>query len=153
MRHKNTDIVQWIILSVVGVVILGFLINKMFIYVNTTSDATDKIVDKAQEQIYDYIDSELAQYDGEKVRGYGVRNLIKEQLGNYSITESAPIYVKVTTVVSGITYNNLYQNSQYISNMKDFTSTQYFINPTAWFKTTVAKSANQAILGVTFVQQ
>lgn len=153
MRHKNSDIVTWIVMSVVGVVILGFMVYKLSIYLNDTSDATDRILEKAREQVDDMIESEIAMYDGETIRGDELRNLIKEQLGEYSADETAPIYVKVTTVTNGTTYINTYQNKQYISYIKDISSYQYFIKPTAYFKGAINRSTNQAILGITFVQK
>lgn len=152
MRHKNSDIVNWIVISVAGVVILGFMIYKLSIYLHDTSAATDKIIEKAQDQLMDMIDSEITKLDGETIRGSEVVNFIKEQLGNYSASEVAPIYVKVTTVINGRTYQNTYQNKLHISHIKDFSSTQYYIKPTASFQGTIERSKNQAILGITFIQ-
>ena len=153
MRHKNSDIVNWILVTVISVVILGFIVYKLSIYLKDTTATTDRIIGEVREQAEDYLESEITMYDGETLRGDEVRNIIKEQLGNYSASEVAPIYIKVTTAMNGTTYHNTYQNKQYIGYIKDISSNQYFIKPTVYFQGTVIRSANQAILGITFVQK
>ncbi len=153
MKHKNFDLVAAVIWTVVGVVIMGILVYQIISYVNSTTDVTREVIRNSEDIADGIAEYSIMKYDGEEVRGSQVRNFIKEQLGDYASEETAPIYVKVTTVVSGVTYTNTYVNKQYFNDMKNFASLRYYIKPEAIFKGEVNKSANKAILGVTFVQK
>lgn len=153
MRHKNFDLVAAIIWSVVSVVIIGILIYQLIYYVNSTTDVAREVI-KNTEDIADGIaEYSLMKYDGQEVKGSQVRNFIKEQLGDYDTGETAPIYVQVTTAVSGTAYTNSYENKQYFDDMKSFASTRYFIKPEALFRGEVIRTDNKAIMGIQFVQQ
>ena len=80
-------------------------------------------------------------------------NFIKKHLGDYTTDEEAPIYVRVTTKTAGGTYDNTYTNSEHLSDIKNFSCTQFYIKPTAWFTAKVVRTENKAILGVVFAQK
>ncbi len=153
MKQKNFELVPYILLSVVGVILAGIIICFILANVNSTTDAAGRILDKTEKIAADMEEYSITKYDGEEIRGSEVRNFMKEHLGDYSAAEAAPIYVRVTTVVSGSTYTNTYVNKQYLGDIKNIARMEYFIKPTAYFTGEVVRSANKAILGVSFIQK
>jgi hypothetical protein len=153
LKQNNSDLTAKIFLSVVAVILVGIIIFFTKSFVNSTTEAADNVVDGTEEIASDYAEYGIKMYDGEEVRGSEVVSFIKKYLGDYTVSETSPYYVQVKTVVSGTTYTNKYVNKQYISNIKTFTSNQYYIKPTAKFSCEVIKSANKAILGVNFTQK
>lgn len=153
MRHKNFDLVATIIWSVVGVIIIGILIYQIVSYVNSTTDVAREVITNTENIADGIAEYSITKYDGQEVRGSQVRNFIKEQLGDYVAGETAPIYVQVSTVVSGTTYTNKYVNKQYFDDIKNFTSARYFIKPEAIFIGEVIRTKNKVLLGINFVQK
>jgi type II secretory pathway pseudopilin PulG len=153
MKQKNSDMVMYIFLSVVAVIIVGLIIVFIRNSLNSTMDTANHLINEQEQTTSEIEEYSIMKYDNEEVRGSEVVNFIKKYLGDYSNTETAPIYVKVTTVTSGVTYNNTYTNGGYISDIKNFSSNQYYIKPTAWFTGKVIRTKNKAILGVTFTKK
>lgn len=153
MKQKNSDIVVYILLSVVAVIIVGLIIAFISNSLNSTMDTANHLINK-QEQITSEIEEySIMKYDNEEIRGSEVVNFIKKQLGDYDSSEAAPVYIRVKTVTEGVSYDNTYTNGECIKDIKNFSSRQYYIKPTAWFIGEVVKSENEAILGVVFTQK
>lgn len=153
MKQKNTDLVTSILLSVFAVILMGIIIYSTKNFFDSTADAADNVTENTQELTIDYEDYDISMYDGEEVRGSEVVNFIKKQLGDYSEIETAPIYTQVKTTVLSVIYTNTYTNNVHISDIKNFSSSEFYIKPTALFIGKVIKSKNKAILGVTFIQK
>lgn len=153
MKQNNTDLTAKLFLSVVSVILVGIIIYFTKGFVNSTTEAAGNVVDNTEELASDYAEYEINMYDGEEVRGSEVVSFIKKYLGDYSVSETAPYYVQVKTVTSGTAYTNKYVNKQYIVNIRNFSSNQYYIKPTAKFSCEIVKSTNKAILGINFVQK
>lgn len=153
MKTKKNDLVPYILMTVTGVIITGIIIFYMVSHLHNTMNATNDIVDNTEQITSELADYNITKYDGEEIRGSQVRNFIKERVGDYSETETAPIYVEVTTAVSGTVYNNTYVNKRYIKNIKEFADAAHYINPTAWFTCEVLKTTNKAIIGIAFIQR
>ncbi len=90
----------------------------------------------------------ILKYDDVEVYGSDVVNCIKENLGDYTATEIAPIYVRVETASSV----NTYTNGSVIDEMRDFTKLRY-IKPTTAFRGDIIKNTNDVIEGINFIQQ
>ena len=153
MKQHNSDILNYIIMGTFSIILLGAIIYYVYSNFKDTQAATDGIIENTNNILSESEDAELKMYDNEEVRGDQVINFIKKQLGDYGATETATIYVKVTSVVSGVTYANTYTNNTRISDITNFSSSQYYIKPTAYFKAQVVKTANKAIVGLTFIQK
>lgn len=153
MKQKNSELIAYILLAVLAVVIIGSIVYMVKGSVDRTSDAAKHILDQSEELAEEMEDYEITKYDGEKIRGDEVVNIIKEQLVGYLVTETAPIYIQVTTVVSGTTYTNIYVNKQHLADIKNFSIPQYFIAKNAYYSYDVVYSVNKAILGVKIVQK
>ncbi len=96
----------------------------------------------------DLKNSGIMKYDRIDVYGSDVVNCIKEHLGDYSATETAPIYVYVKTA----TAINTYTNGSFLEAIKDFTNLRY-IKPTSVFRGEVIKNTNDVIVGINFIQK
>lgn len=120
---------------------------------DSTTDVAEAVVISTEEIAEEYAEYNISMYDGEEVRGSQLTNFIKKNLGDYATTETAPIYVEVITKGSGITYKNKYINKEHLPDIKNFSSTQYYVKPTASFSCEVTKSVNEAILGIKFTQK
>lgn len=153
MKQHNMDMIGYIIMGSFGIVLLGAIIYFVFASYKDTKESADLLVNKTNKILSESEEADVLLYDNEELRGDEVIYIIKTQLGNYDSTETAPVYCKVTTEVSGITYTNTYTNSSYVSEIENFSSSQYYIKPTAYFDCKVDKSVNKAILGITFVQK
>lgn len=153
MRQKNTDLVVYILWAVFGVILTGMLIYYIMNFVNGTAEATDHVIGASEEIASGYVDYDITKYDTEKVRGSEVVNFIKKNLGDYSATETSSIYVEVITKSMGTNYTNKYVNKDHLTDIKNFSSTRYYIIPTVMFLCEVIKTTNGAILGVKFTQQ
>lgn len=92
--------------------------------------------------------SDIKRYDQAEVYGSDVVNCIKKYLGDYHLSDVAPIYIAVKTSLSEQTYTN----GGFIKEIKNFTNTRY-VKPTAVFIGSVEKNDNNVILGITFVQK
>jgi hypothetical protein len=93
-------------------------------------------------------ESDIIMYDGYEVCGSDVVNFIKKNLGSYTGSETAPIYIQV--VEGAVRY--VYINNLYFSEIQDFSNAMY-IKPVAVYTCTVIRDANEVIIGVRFVKR
>lgn len=96
----------------------------------------------------DIRNSGITKYDDIEVYGSDVINCVKENLGDYSETETAPLFVHVETSKSINTYTNI----SIIDGIRDFTKINY-VKPTAVFQGDVVRNINDVIIGINFVQK
>jgi hypothetical protein len=122
-------------------------------FYDNLTNTTDGIVEQTIETADDYNDYKITMYEYEDVKGSQVVNFIKKNLGDYSVTEAAPIFVRVNTVVSGTNYSNDYVNKEHIPDIKNVSAIDYAIMPNAYFHCEIIRSVNKVILGVSFTQQ
>lgn len=153
MKQKNSDMVMYIFLSVVAVIIAGMIIAFIKNYLDGTLASARSLAGKQEQALSELEEYEIMKYDNEELRGSEVVNFIKKHLGDYLPEEEAPIYVRVTTRADGSTYSNTYTNSEHIADIRNFSSQQHYIKPTAWFTAEVIRTQNKAILGVAFTQK
>ncbi len=153
MKQKYTDLTARILLSVFGVILVGITIYYTKNFYHTTSSAAKNIIKGTEEFTEKYTDYNIKQYDGEELRGSEVINFGRKNLGDFSSTETAPLYVYVETVISGVRYKNKYVNNVHLKDMKNFTKAEFYIKPTAFFECTIIESKNKAILGANFIQK
>lgn len=153
MRYKNNDLVPQVFIAVVSVILVGILIYYMINSAKSTTRIADTVIANAEETASDYAEYKVSMYDGEDIRGSELVNLIKKELGDYSSSETAPLYVEVVTNYSGTTYIKTHVNNQYIDNIKNFSNTEYYIKPTALFTGEVKRTENRVIIGVKFTQK
>lgn len=153
MKQKNSELPSYWILVVFGVVITACIIIYMKHFYDDLTDTTDEIVEQTIEAAEFYDEYKIIMYEFEDVQGSQVVNFIKKNLGNYSATEVAPIFVRVNTVVSGMNYSNDYVNKEHIPDIKNVSAIDYVIKPNAYFYCEVIRSANKVILGVSFTQK
>jgi ABC-type lipoprotein release transport system permease subunit len=153
MKHKNNDLVPQIFLAVVGVILVGIIIYYVMNSVQNTTKLADTILLNTESTISNYTEYDIVKYDCEEIRGSEVTNFIRKNLGDYDVTETAPIYVEVITMLSGLPISNTYRNKEHIENVKNFSSIQYYIKPTAIFEGEVLRNANKVILGIKFTQK
>ena len=153
LKQKNSDMVMYIFLSVTAIIIVGLIIYFIKNSLDSTMHTANHLINEQEQTATELEEYSIMKYDNEEVRGSEVVNYIKKQLGDYSSSETAPIYIQVKTMIDGKSYTNTYTNSKYIADIKNFSSKQYYIKPTAWFTGKVVKSENKAILGVIFTQK
>lgn len=153
MKHKNNDIVAHIFLAVVGVIFVGIIIYYSVNSVKSTTRLADSIIASSEKRANEHEEYEFVRYDGESIRGSELVNFIKKQLGDFSTTETAPIYVEVVTKASSSFYTNIYTNNQHIEDIRNFSSINYYIKPTAIFTGEVIRTGNDVIIGVKFSQK
>ena len=91
--------------------------------------------------------SGIMKYD-DMVQGSDVVNCIKEILGDYTVSETAPLYVQVETTSA----TNTYTNGSIIDEVRDFSDLHY-IKPTSVFEGEVIKNVNNVIIGIQFIQK
>jgi hypothetical protein len=124
----------------------------LIVYFKRVADTGFDTSNTAMEQLAEFnlelSENELTMYDGLDVTGSDVVNFIKKQLGEYSTTETAPLYVYVKTSASETSY----QNGALLSNIQNFSST-YYVKPVAKFTCGIIRDANDVIIGVTFQQR
>ena len=106
------------------------------------------VTSKMGELNEDIMNSGILRYDADDVRGSDVVNCMKEILGDYSESETAPLYVYVETSSN----TNTYTNGSVIKDVRYFSDTRY-IKPTAIFDGEVVKNINDVIVGIRFIQQ
>lgn len=153
MKQKNSDIVTYIFMSVVAVIIVGVIIACIKNSLESTMDTANHLIGRQEQALSEIEEYDIMKYDNEELRGSEVVNFIKKYLGDYSPEEEAPIYVRVKTASAEGSHDNTYTNSEYISDIKNFSSRQHYIKPTAWFTAEVIRTENKAILGVAFIQK
>lgn len=152
MKLKNNDLVPQIFIAVVGVILAGVIIFYVMNSVKSTTRLADNVIASTENTASDYAEYDILMYDGEQIRGSEVVNFIKKQLGDYSILEEAPIYVEVVTIAPTTNYSHIYVNNKHIVDIKNFSSTEYYIKPTAIFTGEVIRTENMVIVGVRFIQ-
>lgn len=153
MKHKNNDMVPKIFLAVVGVILTGIIVYYVMNSVNSTTKLADSVISNTEEITIGYEEQDIVMYDGEDIRGSEVVNFIKKHLGDYSASETAPIYVKVVTKSIGGTNINEYTNNTHMEDINNFSNLQYYIKPTAIFTGDVIRTENMVIEGVEFTQK
>lgn len=153
MKQKHAEMPAYLLLSVFAVILTGILIYCTKNFYDNTANAADNVIEDTKEFVSDYADYDIKMYDGERVRGSEVVNFIKKYLGDYDSSETAPVYVQVKTVNNGVLYTNTYVNNVRTGDIKNFSSTEFYIKPTASFDGKIIKSANEAILGICFTQK
>lgn len=153
MKHKNSDLVPKIFLSVVGVILVGVIIYYVMNSVQGTTRLADSILLGTEKTASEYAEYDIVKYDGEEIRGSEVVNFIKKHLGDYDTTEEAPIYVKVIKKAPGSTNPKTYKNKKHVSDINNFSNMDHYIKPTAIFKGEVIRNTNKVILGVEFTQK
>lgn len=151
LKNKNNDLVPQIFLTVTGVILTGIIIYYIMNSVKSTSGLANGIIAKTEETASEFSEHDILMYDGETVRGAEVVNFIKKHLGDYSETETAPVYVEV--LKSGSSDPKIYTNNKYISEIKNFSNSEHYIKPTALFTGQVIRNENKVILGIKFVQK
>lgn len=153
LKHKNNDIVPQIFIAVVAVMLTGIVIYYVMNSVKSTSKLADTVLASTEETVIDYTEHDIVMYDGEDIRGSEVVNFIKKHLGDYDVSDQAPIYVNVITKASASVYTHTYTNNKYIDDIKNFSSIEYYIKPTAIFVGEVIRTDNKVIIGVEFTQK
>lgn len=153
LKHKNNDIIPQIFIAVVGVILVGIIIYYTFNSVKSTTRVADTVIANAEDTATDYAEYTISMYEGEEIRGSEVVNLIKKELGDYSVSEIAPLYVEVVTRLSDIIYSHTHINNEYIDEIKNFSSIEYYIKPTALFTGKVIRTENRVIIGLKFTQK
>lgn len=124
------------------VVGIGFMVARESIRVSAVNS------EKLNKFSIELSESDLTMYDGLEVQGSDVINFIKENLGDYTSTETAPVTVNVITSKS----NNTYINGASVENICDFTNDKY-IKPIAKFDCKVIRNSNNAITTLRFTQK
>lgn len=142
------DNILKLILIGAGVIITCAVVGVGFYVVRESKVISSTSTEKLNELSSELTESDLTMYNGLEVSGSDVVNFIKKQLGDYSDTDVAPIYVNVITSLS----DNLYVNGSYIDDIKIFTHIKY-INPIATFTGKNIKDKNNVIVGVKFTQK
>jgi len=140
-------------MSVVAVIIVGSIIAFIRNSLEGTMDSANQLISKQEQTLSEIEEYDIMKYDNEEIRGSEVINFIKKYLGDFSPEEEAPIYVRVKTVSAEGSHDNTYINSEHISDIKNFSSLQHYIKPTAWFTAEVIRTENKVILGVAFMQK
>lgn len=153
MKHKNNDMVPQIFLAVVSVILVGVIVYYVMNSIKSSTRLADTVIAKAEVTASNYAEYEIAMYDGEELRGSEVVNFIKRELGDYSYSDTAPIYVQVVNKISEATYSHTHFNNKDIDNIRNFSSTEYYIKPTALFTGEVIRTENRVIVGVRFTQK
>lgn len=147
------DIPPQILWLLIGLILVGMILVSLKIHFTSLSKSTDKIIGNQEEILDDYAEYDLTKWDNQEITGDYVRNYIRENLGDYTTSETAPIYVTVKSVVSSTNYTNTYTNKTHIKDISNFSQTQYFIHPRAVFFCEVIRSENKVILGINFTQK
>jgi len=153
LKSKNNDIVPQIFMAVVAVILTGIIIYYVMNTIKSTTKLADTILAKTEETRIEYMENDILIYHKEEVRGYELVNFIKKQLGDYSSSDTASIYIEVVSKASGNVYTNRYKNSEHIDDIKNFSSSEHYIKPTALFVGEVIRNDNKVIIGVIFTQK
>jgi hypothetical protein len=148
MKTGNLSDVVKILIFGAAVIITCIIVALGFQAAETAKEISDSALMQMTDLNNDIKDSDLKIYDGSKIYGSDVINCIKKNLGDYSLGETAPIYVYVKTSLT----ENTYTNSTYLSEIKSFSNTRY-IKPTMVFAGTVVENTNNVIVGIRFIQE
>ena len=148
MRTSFLSDVVKILIFAAAIIITCILVALGFRAADTAKEISNSAVLQMAELNNDLKDSNIKMYDGADLYGSEVVNFIKKNLGDFTASESAPIYVYVKTSIS----ENAYTNGSNITNIRNFSNTMY-IKPTAKFLGAAVENENDIILGITFIQQ
>ncbi len=147
MKTNHISEATRIMLIAASVIITCIIVWIGFSLANTSREISKSASEQLRELNNDIKDSGIMKYDGVIVDGSEVINCIRKYLGDYDSTQTAPIYVTVTTTVT-----NTYTNGQYLEKIRSFADPKY-IKPTARLKGKVVKNTNKVIVGIVFNQQ
>ncbi|MDF2544373.1 MAG: putative rane protein [Herbinix sp.] len=148
MRTNNITDATKLLIFAAAILITCTIVTLGLNATTAAKDLGNVAVSQMTEINSELADRDLKMYDGLTVSGSEVVNVIKKQLGDYSSTETAPLYINVKTKSA----ENTYKNSSNLSNIRNFNHAMY-IKPTATFLGKVVKDLNQTILGISFSQQ
>lgn len=148
MKTNHISEATRIMLIAASVIITCIIVWIGFSLANTSREISKSASEQLRELNNDIKDSGIMKYDGVIVDGSEVINCISKNLGDYDSTQTAPIYVTVTTT----TGTNTYTNGQYLEKIRSFADPKY-IKPTARLKGMVVKNTNKVIVGIVFKQQ
>ncbi len=153
MKQKNSELPANALLALFAIVTVACIILYFKMNIDAFKNTADRIVENTDEMSVDYKEYDLTMYDGEAIRGSQVVNYIKKNLGDYTLEETAPIYIRVLTEVSGSEFINDYINKEHIKSIKNISDINHYIKPTAYFDAEVIRSNNKVILGICFTQK
>lgn len=136
-----------ILIFAAAVIITCIMVALGFQAADTAKALSNNAISQMADLNNDINDSEIKMYDDMEVYGSDVVNFIKKHLGDYTETETAPIYVNVITSLS----ENTYRNNSCHTQIRDFTNNRY-IKPTAKFVGHLIVNSNKVIVGITFTQ-
>ena len=148
MKTNNMSEALKLMLLGVAAIVTCIVVILIFQAVDIARDINEGATSKMASINLEIQGSEFNRYDDNEVYGSDVVSCIKQYLGDYNASETAPIYVLVTT--SSVT--NAYTNGANITSIKDFTNVMY-VKPTAVFLGDVIKNKNDVIVGIQFIQQ
>ncbi|HWT74301.1 MAG TPA: hypothetical protein VN258_06240 [Mobilitalea sp.] len=147
MKTGNMSTALKLILVGVSVLVTCVFVKVVLLATEEARHLSMGAIEQMNDMNNDIVDSGIMKYNDD-VQGSDVVNCIKKYLGDYTSTQTAPIYVYVKTSVS----ENTYTNSNYIPNIRNFSDTR-FIKPTAMFTGQVMKNTNDVIIGIKFIQK
>lgn len=125
------------------------MVVTLAIHMARLSQATgNKFTQQLGQYSQDLDESSIMMYDGLEVHGSDVVNFMKQQLGGYAVTESAPIQITVITISSPLK-SYTYKNSSNLKSVQEFTNDRY-INPLHKFCGEVIYNENKVITQVIF---
>ena len=153
MKHKNTVMIDQWLMAVFSVVLVACIIIYIKNFYDDTRHSSDKVINHTKELTKNYDEYELTIYEDQELKGSQAVNFMKEYLGDYTDTEVSPYFVRVKTMVSGVTYTNDYVNKAHIKDIRNVSELQYYIKPTAYFSCEIIRSENKVILGICFTQK
>lgn len=148
MKTGNINTALRLLLFAVSVLITCIVVKTGLTAAEEAKRISYNAVNQMSELNHDLEDSGIMMFDDNEVYGSEVVNLIKKELGDYTLEETSPISISVRTVVS----SNTYTNNSCITHVKDFTDISY-IKPTAIFQGDIIKNSNDIIIGINFVQK
>lgn len=131
-----------------GAVITCIVLSVGFYFARESRGLSSTSANKLNDFSTELTESNITIYDDLEVTGSDVVNFIKRQIGGYTATELAPIYVYVKTSKS----ENSYTNGEYVENIKNFSHNRY-INPLGKFAGKIVRDANKVIVGIQFIQK
>lgn len=136
-----------ILIFAAAIIITCILVALGFRATNIAKDISKSATEQMTDLNNDIKDGDIMKFDGADVNGSEVINFIKKQLGDYTSSETAPIYINIKTSAT----ENTYTNRACFSNITNFTDAMY-IKPTAKFVGQVIKNKNKVIIGLSFEQ-
>ena len=145
MKVNNIDYATRILIIAASVIITCVIVWLGFSAMNTAKDISNNSISQMIKLNNDLKESDINMYDSTIVTGSEIVNFIKKNLGDYGAAENGPFTVTIVTNMG----TSSYTNGSYISNIRDFTDSQY-IKPTAEFTGEVIRNENDVITQVIF---